>query len=289
MNTRFFQGARRAGAAILIGLISVASAAPQAPGRASGIQRPEQGAWPKTELRQGRYFSYPAPVGWQASESTNGVDLGNPDGSQGVSFVGLEGTPGSSSPRQQIEKIGQLLKLRNFTIIEMRPRPSQNGFDTAELMFSFFDANGRPCQGWAWSAVNNSFGRNNTYTEIVWAIASIWRRDEQFLVATARLISVINPRQAFQRDQLIRNNVQVGPGSAGGFNHPNTFTPYSNQTTMDRISDQNARVRRDDYPLVDPSTGTTYHGTSDTYDNVRGGWVNPNDKTQLLKVVPPGQ
>ena len=108
-------------------------------------------------------------------------------------------------------------------------------------------------------------------------------------MATARLIAVTNPQQAFQRDQLQRAHVPTGPGSAGGFNHPNTFTPYSNQAAMDRISDQGARARRDDYPLVDPSTGTTYHGSSDNYDYVRGGWVNPNDKTQLLKVVPPGQ
>jgi hypothetical protein len=289
MNASFLSHARRTAAAVLLGVIPMAAASPQTGRPAQAIPAPEQGAWPKTQLRQGQYFSYPAPVGWQANESTNGVDLGNRDGSEGVSFVGLEGTPGSSSPRQQIEKIGQLLKLRNLVITGMQPRPSQNGFDTAELIFSFSDATGRACQGWAWSAVNNSFGRNNTYTEIVWAIADVWRRDEQFLVATARLISVTNVQQAFQRDQLQRARVPTGPGSAGGFNHPNTFTPYSNQAAMNRISDQGARVRRDDYPLVDPSTGTTYHGSSDTYDYVRGGWVNPNDKTQLLKVVPPGQ
>ena len=73
----------------------------------------------------------------------------------------------------------------------------------------------------------------------------------------------------------MRQGVQAGPGSAGGFNHPNTFTPNSNQAAMDRMSDQRARVTRDDTPLVDPSTGAAYHGTSSTYDFVRGGWVNP--------------
>lgn len=223
----------------------------------SGIVAPAQGVWPKTALRQGRYFTY--------------------------------ASAGSSSPTQQIENLGQLLGLRSFTVTETRKRPFQNGFDTAELLFSFTDKQGRSCEGWAWSAVNNSFGRNNTYTEIAWTPVAAWRRDAQFMVATARLVSVRNPQQAFQRDQLIRNHIQAGPGSAGGFNHPNTFTPYSNQAAMDRISDRNARARRDDYPLVDPSTGRTYHGSSDNYDYVRGGWVNPNDRTQLLKVVPPGQ
>ena len=41
--------------------------------------------------------------------------------------------------------------------------------------------------------------------------------------------------------------------------------------------------------LCDTNTGRTYHGNSYNYDYVRGGWVNPNDHTQLLHVVPPGQ
>ncbi len=293
MKTNFFNRTFQAGAAFAAGLACILPvscfAGPQSTGAASGIPAPAQGAWPKTQLQQGRYFSFAAPAGWQVSESTNGVDLMNPDGSQGISFVGLEGTPGSSSPRQQIEKIGQTLRLRSLKVTETRKRPSQNGFDTAEFLFSFTNPKGHPCEAWAWSVVNNAFGRNNTYTEIAWATADVWHRDAQFLVAAARLVSVTNPQQAFQRDQLIRLHIPVGPGSAGGFNHPNTFTPYSNQAAMDRISDRNARARRDDYPLVDPSTGRTYHGTSSNYDYVRGGWVNPNDQTQLLQVVPPGQ
>lgn len=282
----------RAGAAITAGLIGVLPA----PGlsqttsqrSASELPPPSQGAWPKTSIQQGRYFSFAAPAGWQVNETTNGVDVMNPDVSEGINFVGLEGTPGMSSPSEQIEKIGQALGLRNLRIAETRSRPSQHGFDTAEFLFSFTDTRGRTCQGWAWSAVNNSYGRNNAYDEIAWATTSVWNRDAQFLVAAARLVSVTNPEQAFQRDQLVRLHVPVGPGSAGGFNHPNTFTPYSNQAAMDRIADRNARARRDDYPLEDPSTGRTYHGTSSNYDYVRGGWVNPQDPTQLLKVVPPG-
>lgn len=289
MNSSFCHNLRRAAAVAFVGMLPVCSASPQGTAAAAVIPAPPQGAWPRTELRQGRYFSFPAPIGWQVSESTNGVDLVNPDGSQAVSFVGLEGTVGTSSPRRQLEILSQWAKMGGLTITETRPRPSQNGFDTAEFLFTFTDAKGRRCQGWAWSVVNNSFGRNNAYSEIVWATADVWPRDAQFLVATARLVSITNPQQAFQRDQLIRNNIPAGPGSAGGFNHPNTFTPYSNQAAMDRISDRNARARRDDYPLIDPSTGRSYHGSSDNYDYVRGGWVNPNDHTQLLKVVPPGQ
>src|SRR5438874_2216513 len=65
--------------------------------------------------------------------------------------------------------------------------------------------------------------------------------------------------------------------------------PYSNQAAMNRISNRNARPRRDDYPLVDPSTGRTYHGNSYNYEYVRGGWVNPNDSTQLLQITLPGK
>ena len=192
MISPFLFHARRIVIACVIGLLPTASVRAQAIHAVPSPRTPEQGAWPKTTMRQGRYFSYAVPVGWQSDESTNGVDLGNPDGSEAVNFVGLEGSPGSSSPRQQIEKLGQMLKVR-FVISETRPRPFQNGFDTAEFLFSFVDQKGRSCLGWAWSVVNNSFGRNNAYMEIAWATAEVWPRDQQFLVATARLVNVTNP------------------------------------------------------------------------------------------------
>ena len=122
MNASSPHRARRAVAAMLLGAIPILSAAAQGARPGPPIPAPEQGAWPKTELRHGQYFSYPAPLGWQANESTNGVDLGNRDGSEGVSFVGLEGTPGSISPRQQIEKIGQLAEGRETWSLPGRSR-----------------------------------------------------------------------------------------------------------------------------------------------------------------------
>ena len=58
-------------------------------------------------------------------------------------------------------------------------------------------------EGWAWSAVNNSYGRNSTYTEIEPSTPDVWRRDAQFMVATARLVAITNPREAYERDKLI--------------------------------------------------------------------------------------
>ena len=55
------------------------------------------------------------------------------------------------------------------------------------------------------------------------------------------------------------------------------------------MSAQRSVTNRGVTPLVDPSTGRTYQGTWDNYNHVQGGWVNPQDPTQLLKVVrPPG-
>ena len=118
--TNFFHHTSRAGVVVLIAMIPVCVAVPQAKGSASEIQTPAQAAWPKTQLRQGRYFSFAAPAGWQVSESTNGVDLAHPDGSEAISFVGLEGSPGSSSPVQQIQMIGQVLGLRRLEFTETR-------------------------------------------------------------------------------------------------------------------------------------------------------------------------
>jgi len=275
---------RTVGALLLLALLPATAALAQA---APEIPAPPQGAWPKAEPRQGRYFAYVAPVGWNVSETTNGVDVLNPNANEGLNFVGLEGSRGGATPRERIEWLFGQLRASNLRFLAIQDRPSQNGFDTSEFLYSYTDAQGRPCMGWAWSAVNNSFGFNNFYGEIAWAGADIWARDAQFMVAAARLVRVTNPEQAFQRDQLIRMHAQVGPGSAGGFNHPNTFTPYSNQAAMDRISAQRSNTMRDDYPLVDPSTGRTYHGSSANYDYVRGGWVNPVDRTQLLQPVKP--
>ena len=275
---------RTVAALLVLALLPAGAALAQA---APEIPAPAQGAWPKAEPRQGRYFAFVAPVGWNVTEVPNGIDVMNPRENEGINFIGLEGSPGYATPRERIEFLFQQLKVRSFTITAMIERPSQNGFDTSEFLYSYVDVQGRAGMGWAWAAVNNSFGFNNFYGEIAWANADLWPRDAQFMVAAARLVRVTNPEQAFLRDQLIRNHAQVGPGSAGGFNHPNTFTPYSNQAAMDRISAQRSNTMRDDYPLVDPSTGRTYHGSSSNYDYVRGGWVNPVDRTQLLQPVKP--
>lgn len=281
-----FQQARLVGAALLFALLPAGAALAQA-GAAAAIPAPPQGAWPESQPRQGRYFAFVVPVGWTINETPNGVDIMNPGANEGLNFLGLEGSRGSMSPQQRIEWLFQQLKATNFRFTEIQNRPSQNGFDTSEFLYSYTDAQGRPCMGWAWSAVNNSYGFNNFYGEIAWAGADIWARDAQFMVAAARLVHVTNQVEAFQRNMLIRNNASVGPGSAGGFNHPNTFTPHSNQAAMDRISAQRSNTARDSYPLVDPSTGRPYIGTSSNYDYVRGGWVNPLDRTQLLQPVKP--
>ena len=282
------------GAAALAAFVFCVAPSPGAAGQtahgpALELPAPGKSAWPTAIPRQGSYFSFAVPDGWRVTETPNAVDITNPDGAENISFGGLEGTPGTSSPKRQVEKIGQAIGARNLRILQTVRRPFQHGFDTAQYVYSFTASRGQQCEGWAWCSVNNSLGRNNSYVHIAFATIDRWRQNAQFLAATARVISVINPRQAFMRDQLIRLNIPVGPGSAGGFNHPNTFTPYSNQAAMDRISDRNARVRRDDYPLVDPSTGRTYHGNTYNFDYVRGGWVNPNDHTRLLQVVPPGR
>lgn len=251
--------------------------------------KPTQGAWPRTVVQQGRYFSYPVPTGWVSHESTNGVDASTPDENEGYSFVWLEGTPGNATIRHQLDLILSVNHNTNIRWVSTTPRPAQNGFETAEYIFTCTNSRGRAVTGWAWTALNNSFGRNNAYTAIAWAPSESWDMESQFLVASSRLVNITNVQQAFRRDELIRSNVSAGPGSAGGFNHPNTFTPYSNQAAMDRISAQRAVTNRGVTPLVDPSTGKNYIGSWDTYNHVQGGWVNPQNPTQLLQVVrPPG-
>ena len=274
--------------ATLLGAASVSSLAAQ--GISTGaVPAPEQGSWPSATMRQGQYFSWAEPVGWKVTETTNGVDIvSNANTKQQIAVFGLEGSRGSTDTRKHFEMITRVLKMQHVYVSHVEDRPSQHGFDMAEFHFTFNDQFGTPSQGWAWISVNNSMGFNNTYGGIAIAPVTDWARDAQFMVAMTRLVSVSNPVRAFQRDQLIRNNVATGPGSAGGFNHPNTFTPYNNSAAMSRISANRANSFRDSYPLVDPSTGRTYRGSSENYDYVRGGWVNPVDRTQLLKVAPPG-
>lgn len=273
--------------AILFGTASVSSAAAQ--GGTDAIPVPAQGTWPTATMRQGQYFSWAEPVGWKVTESTNGVDIVNATNSkQAIAVYGLEGTPGSTNTRKNFEWITGILKMQHVYVSHVEDRPSQHGFDMSEFFFTFNDQYGTPSQGWAWTSVNNAGGRNNTYGGYAYAPVADWARDAQFMVAMARMVSVSNPVRAFQRDQLIRNNVATGPGSAGGYNHPNTFTPYNNSAAMNRISANRANTFRDSYPLTDPSTGRSYTGNSSNYDYVRGGWVNPQDRTQLLKPVTPG-
>src|SRR5205823_2447026 len=116
-------------------------------GPASEIPAPGQSIWPTTFPQQGRYFSFAAPAGWHVTETPNGVDIANPDGAEAISFGGLEGTPGTSSPQRQMEKIGQALRARNLRIVQTLRRPSQHGFDTAEFVYSYTDSRGQQCEG----------------------------------------------------------------------------------------------------------------------------------------------
>lgn len=272
-------------AAVLVCIIPVRAVAQGATEPAT----PVSATWPTMNIQQGHYFSFPVPVGWTYHEGSNGVDVTDLMEHAGYNFVGLEGTPGSITPRGQVERLLGWAKATNVRIVSTTNRPAQNGFETAEFIFTYVNSKGLPMTGWAWSAVNNSFGRNNTYCELAWATNDLWVADQQFMVAAARLVQITNVQEAFLRDQLIRAGTPAGPGSAGGFNHPNTFTPYSNQAAMDRMSAQRSTTTRGVTPLVDPSTGRTYRGTAETYNHVQGGWVNPQDPTQLLKPVrPPG-
>jgi len=276
---------------LIVAMAAVPASAMLAQGTvaAAAIPAPPQGAWPKASMRTGQYFAFPEPLGWKSTETTNGVDIvSTSNNKQQIAVFGLEGTPGSTTTRKHFELVTRLLKMQHVYVEHVEDRPPQHGFDMSEFFFTFTDEQGAAGQGWAWTSVNNSMGRNNTYGGYAIAPVADWARDAQFMVAMARLVSVSNPARAFQRDQLIRNNVATGPGSAGGYNHPNTFTPYSNSAAMSRISENRANTFRDSYPLVDPSTGRTFRGSSENYDYVRGGWVNPMDRTQLLKVVTPG-
>ena len=96
------QRARRTGAALLIALLPATVARAQA-GQAAAIPTPPQGAWPRIEARQGSYFAYAAPVGWNVTEGTNGVDVMNPGANEGLNFMWLEGSRGSVTPRDRIE------------------------------------------------------------------------------------------------------------------------------------------------------------------------------------------
>ena len=144
MRTNLVHHARRTGAALVIGLVPICVAAQQGAAPAVELPAPPQGAWPKAEQRQGRYFSFWAPVGWNVTESTNGVDLLNPSGTQAINFVGLEGTPGSITPVQAVQRLAGWIKLRDLKFSSIVNRPSQGGFDSAELLFSYSDSTGRP-------------------------------------------------------------------------------------------------------------------------------------------------
>ena len=164
-------------------------------------------------MRTGQYFAFPEPVGWKVTESTNGVDIGsNANSKQQIAVFGLEGSRGSTNTRKHFELITGVLKMQHLYVEHLEDRPSQHGFDMAEFHFTFNDQYGTPCEGWAWTSVNNTGGRNNTYGGYAYAPVADWARDAQFMVAMARMVSVSNPARAFQRDQLVRNNVATGPG-----------------------------------------------------------------------------
>jgi hypothetical protein len=255
MRTDRFQSARRTGAALLIALLPATAARAQS-GQAAAIPVPPQGVWPRTEARQGRYFAYAAPVGWNVSESTNGIDVMNPSANEGLNFMGLEGSRGSTTPRERIEWLFELLKTTNFAITAVLNRPSQNGFDTAEFLYSYSDAQGRPCLGWAWSAVNNAFGFNN-------------------MVAAAG--------ETVGLRQQVAGRLHHTPSAARSSPHstpvrlPQDFMFQLEPVEWANLKSQSTTSSYGPHALADSCTGSRYNGaaSSDTLLNNAGPCVRP--------------
>jgi hypothetical protein len=132
------------------------------------------------------------------------------------------------------------------------------------------------------SGVANYYTMNDALVIGFWSPQEEFLQSRSWLASIAESIILTDPNQAFGNSQLVHPR-----------NNPNTSGDAiiqtwedSNRSRDDAMQDW-ADTMRGHEPTFDPTTGTSYSSPLNTWDDTRGGYVNPNRPTELLQCGTP--
>ena len=254
-----------------------------APARAADA--PVLSSRPVLEQHQGRYFRWAAPRGWSMNETTNGVDLGAPDGKTVVSSALLVGGFGQMTPRGFI---GATLRQLNPSaqIVGTQRLPNQPGILAPWIVEDFAitaTVQGAPVRAQATVGVSAAYGRYSAAVMMYQAPVASWPQARLWLPAVAQSITVTNPRQVAGQDQVMlpRNNPLDNSGLIESWRQKGL--------SEDRISQGRREGTMGYTRMQDPQTGRRYNVPLEAYDGTVGGYRNPMRPNELLRKLPPGE
>jgi hypothetical protein len=248
------------------------------------------GTRPTLEVRQGSYFRWASPPGWQVNETPNGVDIVAPDGLTGVSSVVAMGFPGAATPSDIILSVVQAVPgLSNVRTLARRGLPEQPAgplrtpWQIAELEFSYV-YNGIALRSTWMCGISSIPGFSfDAFLLGYQAPAANFDEDRLWLWRVANSIAITNIAGVAGNNQLIqpRNN------------------PLDNSALLESwrqkglSEDRIAKARREGTMgyerLKDDQTGQIYELPLEAYDGTVGGYRNPRRPHELLKKTEPGE
>lgn len=233
-------------------------------------------------IHQGNCFAYAIPPGWKANDTTNGVDLLSPDGSEYVYFSVLERMPGRQTPEGYLMMLGKTINVDRITIVSDEQGPAVPYFPKTRLIYFESSAHGVAYRSHCICAVNNGLGQWAAYCQGYSARADIYNNVSPFLETVARSITPTGGARIAGSNTIMH-----------GVNHPNTAGDtimqswqYKNQVN-DRLSQNRQDMMRGVSRQMDPATGTIYDMPQGSYNASRGGYVNPYRPDEILKPVVP--
>ncbi len=188
----------------------IAGSAQQQPSNARVPISTPMPARPPLQMHQGQYFSWSVPTGWNARESTSGVEMSSPDGLLKADWAILLRSPGSNRPENfvlmMLPKIPGYSDIHLNKVLGHRQQPSIYPglpWNVSEMDITY-QYRGIPMRSTWTCGILNVYGR--TYDATISGYGAPEGQFEQaklWLWQVANSVTITNPRQVAGNDTVI--------------------------------------------------------------------------------------
>lgn len=237
---------------------------------------------PVLVVQRGRAYEYSIPRGWRVNETSNGIELIDPDGLTGVSGSILVGGFGAPSPEQYLRQILAMSGHGNPRFLSSQPVPPQPG-----------------PMGLVWRGVEVELESQYQGTAVhIRAITMILQGSGQYAaIVTGAQGPITKWPQLKEWLPRVRDSIRIVDGSVAtgsmanalprGIRHDEIYGSYNQawkarQVSADAISKAQREGTMGYKRMIDPETGQIYEPPLEAYDATRGGWRNPVRPDELL-------
>jgi hypothetical protein len=227
-----------------------------APSAAQGIPRglvevrpvARGGAPASLQLRQGRFFSYVLPEGWQVGEDGQfALTLVAPDSKALTVMVGNAGMPLNYPPGRYVYERLMVLRLENLRLSEPRTAKPLAGFASAFEFDVQYSVGGVPCRGIATAHSAPAYDSATLAMTAALSQATQWPEYAPWLPVVAQQVSASNGA-AFGMRGVMAQNLQNSTAYAEAAKHYRDWSQRNWQQVTDArntSTDRNATQFRE--------------------------------------------